>query len=153
MTHDFRRLSAGGAESRCGSAPPCLASGAHSERAQDVRLPRYSSAAKRCAVAALTGKSNFIGGSKRHRKLCLPPGGRWHAQRDGRRMRDVGFMLASFPQALPPLHPALSLSHGKAVTAPSRREPWLKPALFPTQVKLLCTKAAGDRWSPLRCVV
>ena len=146
MTYGFRRLSACGAESRYGSAPPCFASsalsrkrypacggqctmgyamhrrgdhrspanfvlGVHSEKAQNVCSPRYSSAAKRCAVAALTEKSNFIGGGKRHRKLRLPPGGRWHAQRDGRRTRDVGFMLASSPRTLPPLHPALSLSH------------------------------------------
>ena len=36
----------------------------HSERAQIVCPPRYGSAAKRCAVAALTGKSDFIGMDK-----------------------------------------------------------------------------------------
>ena len=131
-------------------SPANFGFGVHSERAQIVRSSRYGSAAKRCAVAALTGKSNFIGEGELHRKLCLPPGGRWHAKRDGRRMRGVGFMFASFPQVLVPHHTALSLSHGKAVTATSRREPWFEPILCFTQVTLLFTKAAGDRWSPLR---
>ena len=123
-----------------------------------VRPLRYSSAAKRFAVAALTEKSNFICEGELHRKFCLPPGGRWHAKRDGRRRRDYGGVLASFLQALPPLYPALSLSHGKAVTAPSRREPqvWCGRTCG---TWIFCTnKKAGDRWSPLRrkdslCVV
>ena len=47
-------------------------------------------------------------------KHSLPPGGRWHAKRDGRSPRDFGFVLIISQRALP--HPTSS-------GAPSRREP------------------------------
>ena len=48
------------------------------------------------------------------RQHSLPPGGRWHAKRDGRSPRDFGFVLIISQRALP--HPTSS-------GAPSRREP------------------------------
>ena len=54
--------------------------------------------------------------------ISLPPGGRWHAKRDGRRPRDFKFSQISWYRALP--HPTSS-------GAPSRREPFVKP--LPTE--------------------
>ena len=47
--------------------------------------------------------------------ISLPPGGRWHAKRDGRSLRDFKFSQFSWYRALP--HPTSS-------GAPSRREPF-----------------------------
>ena len=44
----------------------------------------------------------------------LPPGGRWHAERDGRSQRDFKFILTLLLRALP---------QSASLTAPSRREP------------------------------